>query len=153
MERVRKVVKRSPILYSVLQYIFIILGAAIAAFAVEGILVPNSILDGGVTGISMILNYTLGWKLSLCIVLINIPFLYIGFKNMGWRAVGVAFMIDYLFIIVTFIAFWCFAYQVIYLIRYIKNKNVTKELEETDVIKEDSKNVVADNNSELQDKN
>ncbi len=85
MERVRKVVKRSPILYNVLQYIFIILGAAIAAFAVEGILVPNSILDGGVTGISMILNYTLGWKLSLCIVLINIPFLYIGYKNMGWR--------------------------------------------------------------------
>ena len=83
MERVKKVVKRSPILYRTLQYIFIVLGAAIAAFAVEGILVPNSILDGGVTGISMILNYTLGLKLSLCIVLINIPFLYIGFKNMG----------------------------------------------------------------------
>ena len=83
MERVKKVVKRSPILYRTLQYIFIVLGAAIAAFAVEGILVPNSILDGGVTGISMILNYTLGWKLSLCIILINIPFLYIGFKNMG----------------------------------------------------------------------
>ena len=85
MERVKKVVKRSPILYRTLQYIFIVLGAAIAAFAVEGILVPNSILDGGVTGISMILNYTLGWKLSLCIILINIPFLYIGFKNMKWN--------------------------------------------------------------------
>lgn len=85
MERVKKVVKRSPILYKILQFIFIILGAAIAAFAVEGILVPNSILDGGVTGISMILNYVLGWKLSLCIIIINIPFLYIGYKNMGWR--------------------------------------------------------------------
>lgn len=85
MERVKKVVKKSPILYKVLQFIFIILGAAIAAFAVEGILVPNSILDGGVTGISMILNYVLDWKLSLCIIIINIPFLYIGYKNMGWR--------------------------------------------------------------------
>jgi uncharacterized membrane-anchored protein YitT (DUF2179 family) len=81
MERVKK----SPILYRILQFIFITLGAAIAAFAVEGILVPNSILDGGVTGISMILNYVLKWKLSLCIILINIPFIYIGFKNMGWR--------------------------------------------------------------------
>ncbi len=81
MERVKK----SPVLYNVLQYVFIVLGAAIAAFAVEGILVPNSILDGGVTGISMILNYVLKWKLSLCIIIINIPFIYIGFKNMGWR--------------------------------------------------------------------
>ena len=85
MERVKKVVKKSPVLYKILQIIFIILGAAIAAFAVEGILVPNSILDGGVTGISMILNYVLGWKLSLCIIIINIPFLYIGYRNMGWR--------------------------------------------------------------------
>lgn len=78
-------VKKSPVLYKVLQFVFIILGAAIAAFAVEGILVPNSILDGGVTGVSMILNYTIGWKLSLCIIVINIPFLYIGYRNMGWR--------------------------------------------------------------------
>lgn len=78
-------VKKSPILYRVLQMVFITLGAAIAAFAVEGILVPNSILDGGVTGISMILNYVLEWKLSLCIIIINIPFMYIGFNNMGWR--------------------------------------------------------------------
>lgn len=78
-------IKKSSGLYKILQYAFIILGAAIAAFAVEGILVPNSILDGGITGISMILNYVLGWKLSLCIVIINIPFLYIGYKNMGWR--------------------------------------------------------------------
>lgn len=85
MERVKKAMKKSPVLYKVLQFIFIILGAAIAAFAVEGILVPNSILDGGVTGISMILNYTLEWKLSLCIIIINIPFLYIGYRNMGWR--------------------------------------------------------------------
>lgn len=85
MERIKKVVKKSPIIKEVLQFVFIILGAAIAAFAVEGILVPNSILDGGVTGISMILNYVLDWKLSLCIVIINIPFLYIGYRNMGWR--------------------------------------------------------------------
>ena len=82
MERVGK---KSPILYKVLQFVLIILGSAVAAFAIEGILVPNSILDGGVTGISMILNYVLGWKLSLCIIIINIPFLYIGYRNMGWR--------------------------------------------------------------------
>ena len=71
MEKIIKEEKKSPILFKLLQSIFIILGSAIAAFAVEGILVPNSILDGGVTGISMILNYVLSWKLSLCIIVIN----------------------------------------------------------------------------------
>ena len=78
-------VKKTPWLYSTFQYLFIILGCAIAAFAVENILVPNSILDGGVTGISIILNIMMKWRLSLCIIIINIPFLYIGFKNLGWK--------------------------------------------------------------------
>lgn len=78
-------VKKSPILFQFFEYLLIFLGAAMAAFALEAILVPNSILDGGVTGISIILNLLFQWKLSLCIFLINIPFLYIGFKNLGWK--------------------------------------------------------------------
>jgi uncharacterized membrane-anchored protein YitT (DUF2179 family) len=78
-------VKKSPILWRIVEFLFITLGAIIAAFALEGILVPNTILDGGVTGISIILNLTLGWKLGLCIFFINIPFLFIGYKNLGTR--------------------------------------------------------------------
>ena len=48
-------------------------------------MVPNSILDGGVTGISIIFNILFEWKLGLCIFLINIPFVYVGFKNLGWK--------------------------------------------------------------------
>ena len=69
----------------ILEYSFIIIGAALAAFALECILVPNSILDGGVTGISIILNLLFNFKLSLLILLINIPFIYIGFKNLGFQ--------------------------------------------------------------------
>lgn len=78
-------VKKSPILWRIVEFLFITLGVVIAAFALEGILVPNTILDGGVTGISIILNLTLGWKLGLCICIINIPFLFIGYKNLGKR--------------------------------------------------------------------
>ena len=81
MEKVKKI----PYFKRILEIIFITLGAAMAAFALENILVPNSILDGGVNGISIILNILLGWKLSLLIVIINIPFLYIGYKNLGWK--------------------------------------------------------------------
>ena len=67
------------IVEKVLDYFIILAGAALAAFAVECVLVPNAILDGGVTGISIIISALTGWKLSLLILLINSPFLYVGF--------------------------------------------------------------------------
>ena len=96
MEKVKKV----KWFYNLLQCFFIVLGCAIAAFAVENILVPNSILDGGVTGISIILNLLLKWRLSICIILINIPFLYVGFKNLGWK-----FLVKTIFSILVFSIF------------------------------------------------
>ena len=99
-------VKKTPWLYELLRYFLIIVGAAIAAYAVENILVPNSILDGGVTGISIILNKLLKWRLSLCIVIINIPFLYVGFRNLGWK-----FLFKTLFSIIVFSLFLEFFHQ------------------------------------------
>lgn len=78
-------IKKSSLFLKLMEFLFITLGAIIAAYALEGLLVPNSILDGGVTGISIIFNILFSWKLSLCIFIINIPFIYIGFKNMGLK--------------------------------------------------------------------
>lgn len=69
----------------VLPDIMIFLGAMCAAFSLECFLIPNTILDGGVTGISMMLNYEFAIPLSLLIVLINIPFFAIGVKHLGKR--------------------------------------------------------------------
>ena len=93
-------VKKTPWLSELLRYFLIVIGAAIAAYAVENILVPNSILDGGVTGVSIILNLLFKWRLSLCIIIINIPFLYVGFKNLWWK-----FLIKTIFSIVVFSIF------------------------------------------------
>lgn len=65
--------------------IMLIIGAASAAFSIECFLIPNTILDGGVTGISMMINYISGITLSILIVVINIPFFIIGFKALGER--------------------------------------------------------------------
>ena len=78
-------IKKSSLFLKLMEFLFITLGAIIAAYALEGLLVPNSILDGGVTGISIIFNILFSWKLSLCIFIFNIPFIYIGFKNMGLK--------------------------------------------------------------------
>lgn len=67
----------------VLEYLLIGLGAVIAAFAIEEFLVPNTILDGGVVGISIMINNLSGIPLSILTICINIPFLLIGSRKMG----------------------------------------------------------------------
>lgn len=70
-------------LKNILSLIMITLGALIASFALENFLIPNTILDGGITGISIILSKITPLPLSSLIIMINIPFLYLGYKNMG----------------------------------------------------------------------
>lgn len=65
--------------------IMLTLGAACAAFSIECFLITNTILDGGVTGISMMLNFVSELPLSILIVVINIPFFVVGFRALGKR--------------------------------------------------------------------
>lgn len=67
----------------VISIIMITCGAVVAALAVEEFLTPNNIFDGGVVGVSMILSHVTGFKLGLLTVIINIPFLFIAWKNIG----------------------------------------------------------------------
>ena len=60
-------------------------GSVAAAFALEEFLVPSTILDGGVVGVSMIVSQLAHIPLSLLTFLLNIPFLIIGAKNLGRR--------------------------------------------------------------------
>ena len=68
---------------TVITYVMMTLGAITASFALECFLIPNTILDGGVTGISIILSKVTALPLSLLVIVLNIPLIYIGYKNMG----------------------------------------------------------------------
>ena len=63
--------------------IYIVVGVFCAAVALEAFMLPNKFLDGGVTGIAIIINLRFGVNLNLLLVLINIPFLWIGWKKIG----------------------------------------------------------------------
>lgn len=65
------------------RFLFISLGAIIMALGLEGILIPNSIIDGGITGISMMLAHLTGIKLGLFLFILNIPFFQMGYKQIG----------------------------------------------------------------------
>lgn len=54
-----------------------------AGFALKSFLLPSSFIDGGVTGISLLVNKLSEVPLSLLILLINIPFVILGFTQIG----------------------------------------------------------------------
>ena len=67
----------------IITFVMLIIGSMIAAAALECFLIPNTILDGGVTGISIIIYKLFNIPLWLLVVILNIPFIYIGYKNLG----------------------------------------------------------------------
>ena len=63
--------------------LFILLGVVLAGFGLKGFLLPNSFIDGGVTGISLLVSEISGISLSILIVVINLPFILLGFSQVG----------------------------------------------------------------------
>ncbi len=62
---------------------FIVLGIFSAAFALESFLLPNKFIDGGATGISLLIAETSDVPLYLLILFVNIPFVILGYKVIG----------------------------------------------------------------------
>lgn len=65
--------------------VLILLGIFSAAFGLKGFLLSSHFIDGGVTGISMLLSSILDWPLALLILLINLPFVAIGLRQIGTK--------------------------------------------------------------------
>ena len=63
--------------------VFVFIGIVSAGFGLKGFLLPNSFIDGGVMGISLLISETTGVSLSVLIVIINFPFIILGFSQIG----------------------------------------------------------------------
>lgn len=61
----------------------ILVGTAIYAFGLHFFVIPNQLMEGGLTGIAVLLNYAVGWKLSITTLLLNIPLFLLGWKALG----------------------------------------------------------------------
>ena len=85
----------------------IALGVLSAGFGLKGFLIPNGLIDGGAMGISLLTSLKTQVPLSLLIILINLPFFFI-----AWRQIGKVFTIKSLIaIILLAIAVESFPYQ------------------------------------------
>lgn len=58
----------------------VLLGCLLLAIGINGFLVPHHLLSGGVTGLSILLNYITGLPVGLMIFLLNIPVFVLGYK-------------------------------------------------------------------------
>lgn len=63
--------------------ILITIGAILMSIGLEVFLVPNNVIDGGITGISIMLSYITDWKLGIFLFVLNLPFFFIGYKQIG----------------------------------------------------------------------
>ncbi|TBX23423.1 YitT family protein [Jiulongibacter sediminis] len=69
--------------FSFKSVIFTVLGALCATVAIKGFMIPNHFLDGGITGISILLHEIFHVDVSIPLVLINLPFIYLGYRKIG----------------------------------------------------------------------
>ncbi|QDQ00076.1 YitT family protein [Lysinibacillus fusiformis] len=68
---------------SILEYVYVIVGAAIVAIGFNVFLLPNQVASGGVSGISTILHGLFGWKPGLVQYAFNIPLFLAGVVLLG----------------------------------------------------------------------
>lgn len=70
---------------TVFQAFLVLLGTTISALAFSRLIVPNHMLSGGVAGLTLIINNLTGWPAGTMLLLINIPILILGYKQIGGR--------------------------------------------------------------------
>src|SRR5690554_5491757 len=69
-------------------YIPITVGSAIYAFGLHFFIIPNLLMEGGITGVAILLNYSLSLPPSLTTLVLNVPLFII-----GWRVFGKSTML------------------------------------------------------------
>ncbi len=87
-------------------FFLITLGIFSAAFGLESFLLPSNFIDGGATGIALLISEISKLSLSFLLILINIPFLFLGFNIIGKQfAVKAALAIGGLAIVIATVHF------------------------------------------------
>jgi uncharacterized membrane-anchored protein YitT (DUF2179 family) len=76
-------IRRINIARAIKDFFFIVLGVLSAGFGLKSFLLPNGFLDGGAVGISLLASRFSNIPLSYLIVIINVPFILIGYKQVS----------------------------------------------------------------------
>ena len=75
--------RRRPLSYHLKRTLFLLIGSVLVAVGLEIFLVPNSIIDGGIIGISILTSHLTHVPIGVFTFLFNLPFLFIGYRQIG----------------------------------------------------------------------
>lgn len=75
--------KKNALKRNTVDFFITMVGIASASIGLKAFLLPNHFLDGGVTGVSLLINRLSDFDISMLIVLINLPFILLGFKHIS----------------------------------------------------------------------
>ncbi len=64
-------------------FLHILIGITLSVFAMKGFMIPNRFLDGGITGISILLHEIFEINISLLVIVLNVLFVYLGYRRIG----------------------------------------------------------------------
>ncbi|MEM9832396.1 MAG: YitT family protein [Bacteroidota bacterium] len=67
----------------IIEFLLIAVGITSASVGLKGFLLPNHFLDGGVTGVSLLVNHVTDWDIAWLIVVINAPFILLGYRQIS----------------------------------------------------------------------
>ena len=68
---------------SLKNFLHLLIGTGLAVVAMKGFMIPNRFLDGGITGISILLHEIFDINISFLVIILNILFVYLGYKRIG----------------------------------------------------------------------
>ena len=71
------------IIYNPRNLLLLLTGAGLAVLAMKGFMIPNHFLDGGITGISILLHEIFHINISFLVIILNVVFVYLGYKRIG----------------------------------------------------------------------
>lgn len=79
----RERLARLNLIHNTQDVVLIVIGVLLAAVGLNGFLLPNGFLDGGVTGISLLVSRLTGISISVLLIVINIPFILLAYKQLS----------------------------------------------------------------------
>ncbi|MEY8847482.1 YitT family protein [Psychroserpens sp. XS_ASV72] len=80
--------KRKKVLKTISEYAQIFLGIVLASIGLKAFLLPNGFLDGGVTGVALLIETLVDINLSLLLIIFSVPFLILGYFTLSKRIIA-----------------------------------------------------------------
>lgn len=71
------------VVWNLKNILLILVGTALAVLAMKGFMIPNKFMDGGITGISILLHEIFHINISFLVIILNVLFIYLGYKRIG----------------------------------------------------------------------